>query len=331
MPAKNSAGSYCAVSFLCRANGALVLILALLCGSKALAQSDSTKAKLSLWQTYVDSAVEANAANDFPGAEVFLKSAQQLADEADPRGPRPTLSRLLVYLNNIDLGRDEAADKLEETPPDISGIDQSLLRFTQTIEHLFSTYYGRRNTIDSKRQAYSHGVMRCLQIKAQIEQKLLPDSLQLATTLGYQALIFMDEENWKEAIQQFKGALQISDQLDQDANKLAAGGQAFSLFPSESHGVSSQQGSEFLSIKGLLGNCYRRQGDALAKQKQRDQSYKDAEVKLKAVAQTLWENWPDHSQTATVAGLLARAYRALGRDSDAELWDRRSRRGTRHQ
>src|SRR5713226_3448898 len=85
---------------------AVLFLLGLMGGAPAAAQSGGHP-----WQTLMSAAAEANVSDDFVTAEALLNAALEVAQQVDPQGPRPVLSRLMLQLIYADLGKMEMSER----------------------------------------------------------------------------------------------------------------------------------------------------------------------------------------------------------------------------
>jgi tetratricopeptide (TPR) repeat protein len=300
-----------------------VLLVAVLPCSQSMAQSKNAP-----WQQYMDAAAEANATGDFAGADVLLNSALQLAETVDASGPRPVLTKLVLHLNYLDLGRKDIVKSMakENLRLDVSSFDREVLLFTRTLTRLANLYYDRWKKENN--EVRLEQAQRCLLIKWAIQQKLLPkNSPDLAETMGYQGLISMKQRQWPQAIEKFQDALKVWGEIEKSAARLAAGGRIFSLFASQSPGSDQQESSDPVAVKLLLGSSYKMLGDELREKKQENEArnaYRNAEGQMTAAAHTWLQRWPNHKYTANVTWYLGDVCAAQGRHTEAESWYRRT-------
>ena len=164
-------------------------LLQALQGSPASAQASRQP-----WQILMDAATEANLSNDLATAEALLGAALELAQQTDPNGPRPILSRLMLQLIYADLNKPELSQRLGSMRLDVSTFDPTLLLFAGTLDRLANKYYDRwaalRDAGNSDETRSKRGLLlaeseRCTLIKWAIQNKLLPATdVALASTIS---------------------------------------------------------------------------------------------------------------------------------------------------
>jgi tetratricopeptide (TPR) repeat protein len=288
------------------------------------------------WQILMDAATEANLSNDFVTAEALLGAALELAQQTDPNGPRPVLSRLMLQLIYADLGKPELSQRLGSLRLDVATFDPTLLLFAGTLDRLANKYYDRwaalRDAGNSEEIRNKRGLLlaeseRCALLKWAIQNKLLPPTdVALATTIAFHGLIF--EKQWKlaDAIAKYETAVKIWDAAEDRRKRLMTSSAQFSLFSGRGSGASDQTDNP-ISVKLLLARTHISIAeDHLEKKKQpeADAALKRAEPLLVGMITLFEQVWPSHPRTAVFHSQLGNLYFLQGRHPESMAAFRKS-------
>jgi tetratricopeptide (TPR) repeat protein len=306
-------------------------LLQALQGSPASAQASRQP-----WQILMDAATEANLSNDLATAEALLGAALELAQQTDPNGPRPVLSRLMLQLIYADLSKPELSQRLGSLRLDVSTFDPTLLLFAGTLDRLANKYYDRwaalRDAGNSDETRSKRGLLlaeseRCTLIKWAIQNKLLPATdVALASTIGFHGLVF--EKQWKlaDAIAKYEAAVKIWDAAEDRRKRLMTSSAQFSLFSGRGAGAGEQTDNP-ISVKFLLARAHVYNGEEhleKKKESEADAAFKRAEPLLIEMLELFGQTWPDHPRTAVYHSQLGTLYFLQRRYADSTASYRKS-------
>jgi tetratricopeptide (TPR) repeat protein len=296
----------------------------------------SAQASRQPWQILMDAATEANLSNDLATAEALLGAALELAQQTDPNGPRPILSRLMLQLIYADLNKPELSQRLGSMRLDVSTFDPTLLLFAGTLDRLANKYYDRwaalRDAGNSDETRSKRGLLlaeseRCTLIKWAIQNKLLPATdVALASTIGFHGLVF--EKQWKlaDAIAKYEAAVKIWDAAEDRRKRLMTSSAQFSLFSGRGAGAGEQTDNP-ISVKFLLARAHVYNGEEhleKKKESEADAAFKRAEPLLIEMLELFGQTWPDHPRTAVYHSQLGALYFLQRRYADSTASYRKS-------
>jgi tetratricopeptide (TPR) repeat protein len=296
----------------------------------------SAQASRQPWQILMDAATEANLSNDLATAEALLGAALELAQQTDPNGPRPILSRLMLQLIYADLNKPELSQRLGSMRLDVSTFDPTLLLFASTLDRLANKYYDRwaalRDAGNSDETRNKRGLLlaeseRCTLIKWAIQNKLLPATdVALASTIGFHGLVF--EKQWKlaDAIAKYEAAVKIWDAAEDRRKRLMTSSAQFSLFSGRGAGAGEQTDNP-ISVKFLLARAHVYNGEEHLEKKKEpeaDAAFKRAEPLLIEMLELFGQTWPDHPRTAVYHSQLGALYFLQRRYADSTASYRKS-------
>jgi tetratricopeptide (TPR) repeat protein len=296
----------------------------------------SAQASRQPWQILMDAATEANLSNDLATAEALLGAALELAQQTDPNGPRPILSRLMLQLIYADLSKPELSQRLGSLRLDVSTFDPTLLLFAGTLDRLANKYYDRwaalRDAGNSDETRSKRGLLlaeseRCTLIKWAIQNKLLPATdVALASTIGFHGLVF--EKQWKlaDAIAKYEAAVKIWDAAEDRRKRLMTSSAQFSLFSGRGAGAGEQTDNP-ISVKFLLARAHVYNGEEHLEKKKEpeaDAAFKRAEPLLIEMLELFGQTWPDHPRTAVYHSQLGALYFLQRRYADSTASYRKS-------
>jgi len=302
---------------------AVLFLLGLMGGLPAAAQSGGHP-----WQTLMSAAAEANVSDDFVTAEALLNAALEVAQQVDPQGPRPVLSRLMLQLVYADLNKMEMSQRLGSLRLDVSTFDPTLLTFATTLNRLANKYYDRWKTlpiqIDSEEIRNKKSLLlaeaeRCMLLKWAIQNKLLPETgAALASTIGFHGLVFEKQGKLADAIAKYEAAIKIWNEVEERDKRLIVSSQ-FSLF-AERTSRGAEQTDDPLAVKLLLARAYMWDGENQLEKKKHEEAaaaFKRAEPLFLDLTQLVERHWPTHPRTANNYSYLGSLYFLQRRYADS--------------
>ena len=211
----------------------LVAVLAALGAPSSMAQT-----RPGFWEISIEAA--ANAELGSPIAPIILGNALAIAEERDPNGARPILSRLHLMLSYIAQNKFDLFKSVYGMPNlkiDVSTFDLGLKDYIGPLRTFQSSHYTRwQNPLpdDKDKDVLLEGVRYGAQHLAEIEvalrkQVVSEDAMGLADALANLGLVFKNLGELEKAIEKYQEAQTFFVAAREERNALIAAELAFAI------------------------------------------------------------------------------------------------------